>query len=154
MISCGLDLGRRRGGLVVLEPSRVEGYLAQCRFWLSLRNLKQAEFQETLELAILKHKVELVSTEKPLDFGWRKVYASQTGLADLVQSVCQKMGVKYCSYPPKTIKAALTGNGNASKEQMVRMINRAVWFNVPVTDEHVADAGAIGLLALQRKGKE
>lgn len=47
------------------------------------------------------------------------------------------MGIEVTEYSPKKIKQAITGNGNASKEQVAAMLNNRLEFTI---NEHYLDA--------------
>jgi len=151
MLAAGLDLGDL-GGLVILKPSRVEGYLAQCVIALTLRRLNEFKYQETIRAAIEFQGVKAIASEKVLNFGRRTIFASQMKYRGLVRSVCWERGVKHFEYAAKTVKKAITGNGNASKEEMIKAVNRLIWFDVPVEDDHIADAAGLALLLMSREG--
>jgi Holliday junction resolvasome RuvABC endonuclease subunit len=52
-------------------------------------------------------------------------------------------GLKLIEVPPKTLKKHLTGNGNASKKQMIEFINEK--YNISIDNDNDADAAALAL---------
>ena len=59
-------------------------------------------------------------------------------------------GVDVLSLAPAEVKRVLTGSGRAAKGQMARAVSRLL--GCAVDDAHVADAAALALTALSRRG--
>ena len=78
-------------------------------------------FEKTIEL-IDKHKPDEISIEAPF-FGKNVQSMLKLGIA---QGVAMAAGlsrqIPVTEYSPKKIKMAITGNGNASKEQVAKML--------------------------------
>lgn len=55
----------------------------------------------------------------------------------VAMAAAMTMGLDIIEYSPKKIKQSITGNGNASKEQVAAMLNSMLSFKV---DEHYLDA--------------
>jgi len=55
----------------------------------------------------------------------------------VAMAAAMTMGVSIMEYSPKKIKLSITGNGNASKEQVAAMLNNMLDFKVK---EHYLDA--------------
>ena len=103
-----------------------------------------------LEHLIQNHKPEQAAIEN-LFFAKNKKTAMQ--IAE-VRGICiyqaEKQGVLVTEHTPNQVKSAITGNGNANKEQMMRMIPHLLQINESdrkrVDDEY--DAIAIGITHL------
>jgi len=65
-------------------------------------------------------------------------------MVGVLKLVCEEMGIDYKAYPVKSIKMQ-TGNGNASKEQMVQFVQR---YKPGVTSDDEADAIVLYQLAV------
>jgi len=63
----------------------------------------------------------------------------------VVLLVAQMARVELCEYAPANVKKTVTGNGNASKEQVQRMVQRRLGLASAPTPMDVSDALAIGV---------
>jgi len=141
----GLDLGDP-GGAVVLTPN---GQFGAVLHWQRLGNMNLARLRRVVEHVIETFDVEVVATERPFIGGHARVTASQHKKASVVETICEERGVRYVAYAPASVKKAITGNGRASKEQMMRAVRSLLRFEAP--DEHVADACSIAAVAMSRE---
>ena len=147
MRAMGVDLGNP-GGVAVLTDEGGQG------IWpLAVEEIKPAttnlELQRIVHRLCKAHAVQVVATEKPGTWGRATVGMSQRGKQDLVRAVCQAVKIPLVDYQPQEIKKAVTDNGRASKEQVGRCVRMLV--RVASTDEHILDACAIALVALNRE---
>jgi crossover junction endodeoxyribonuclease RuvC len=144
----GIDLGAP-GALVVLTPG---GDFGAVLHWQRLRRgLDLAGLRAAIGHLVSVYAIELVATERPFIGGYARTTASQREKFSVVKTLCQERSVKLVSYGPSEIKKALTGNGRASKEQVKRAVRSLLRFEA--VDEHVADAAAIGAVAMSREGR-
>ena len=58
--------------------------------------------------------------------------------------------IEIAEYTPKEVKRAVTGNGNASKEQVQRMVQSVLALSEPPTPDDVADAIAVAICHFHR----
>jgi len=147
MRALGIDLGNP-GGLAVLTDEGGQG------IWpLAVEEIKAGttniELQRIVHRVCKAHAVQVVATEKPGTWGRITVGMSQRGKQDLVRAVCQGLKIPLVDYQPQQIKKAVTDNGRASKEQVGRCVRMLV--RIASTHEHVLDACAIALVALNRE---
>ncbi|MDQ7829016.1 MAG: crossover junction endodeoxyribonuclease RuvC [Armatimonadota bacterium] len=68
----------------------------------------------------------------------------------VVWLAAEEAGVGVLSLAPAEVKRVLTGSGRAAKGQMARAVSRLL--ACTVDDAHVADAAALALTALSRRG--
>ena len=61
----------------------------------------------------------------------------------VVLLLAAQRGLPVCHYPPLVVKKAVVGYGQASKAQVQLMVDQLL--GQQVTDEHAADALAVGL---------
>lgn len=149
MITLGLDFGSI-GALVCLTPARDDSYLAECLVALTLKKLRPAEYQATVRAAIQKYRPAAVGVENIRNWGWTKVAINQGSQRALIEAVCEEEGIPMRQYDVRTARKALTGNGNATEEQVVAWIKRSVWFpKLDVLNEHICDACLVGLMAVR-----
>lgn len=59
-------------------------------------------------------------------------------------------GVPAMELPAKEVKRVLTGNGNATKDQMERAVRHFLKRDTPITPSHASDAIALALVGLFR----
>ena len=143
----GIDLGNP-GGAAVLTDEGGQGIWPLCVEALP-PSLTRLDLQRLVHRLCKEYRVELVATEKPGMWGRVSVGMAQREKQGLVRSVCEALKVPLVDYQPQEIKKAVSGYGRASKEQMGRCVRMLV--RVAATDEHVLDACAIALVALNRE---
>jgi crossover junction endodeoxyribonuclease RuvC len=143
----GLDLGRLGAATVIVPNARLGAVL----HWRRLKGLDADEWLDAVGHLIETFEVEVVACERPFVGGHARITASQRAKFTAVEIACKRAGVKLVTYAPSEVKKALCGNGRASKEQMQRAVRSLLRFDAP--DEHVADAAAIGTVALSREGR-
>lgn len=68
--------------------------------------------------------------------------ANTTHARGVILLACEKAGLKINAYNPKTIKSTLSGNGNADKKQMQRVVQLVLGLKELPTPDDVADAMA------------
>ena len=61
--------------------------------------------------------------------------------------------VPICEYAPKRVKQAVTGNGNASKEQVAAMVKNLLNLNEDASNFDATDAAAVALCHFFQSGK-
>jgi len=63
---------------------------------------------------------------------------------------CSQYGVTAMELPAREVKRILTGNGNASKDQMERAVRHFLKRDTPITPSHASDALALAMVGLFR----
>lgn len=120
-----------------------------------------------LERMIAKYGPELVAFESPFipmrpvksdDILGKPSFVTtaqtlrlQITLAAVIETTCEKHGIKCVEVSSITAKKELTGDGRAEKRDMVLAATRRGW---RVADDHQADACAVALVALLCEGIE
>ena len=132
----GADAGLIASGLLESHPttdlpSRLETLHA------SLRDLIATHKPETLAIE------ELFFTKIA-----RSVAATSYARAVILLAASQHR-CPVAEYNPRTVKISLTGNGNALKPQMQKMVQAILKLQAPPQPDDVADAMAIGLCHLK-----
>lgn len=75
-----------------------------------------------VQALIKKHKPEFFAIEAPF-FGKNVQSMLKLGRAQGVAiAAAMEAGLEVCEYSPKRVKQSITGNGNASKEQVMKML--------------------------------
>ena len=99
----------------------------------------------TVSGLITKHKPDVFAIEAPF-FGKNVQSMLKLGRA---QGVCiaaaMRHGLDVTEYSPKKIKQSITGNGNASKEQVLKMLQRILVFEETPAYLDASDALAVAL---------
>ena len=150
----GCDLGRP-GGLAVVEDGKmpVVLYVAPTSRTLTLSALRLW----VVELCEA-HAVEMVATERPGSWGIARIGMAQREKQGAVRQACEELKIPLREYQPNAVRKAVTGNGNADKPAVAKMVNRLVAFvygkrSHPLS-EHEWDAVAIALCALGKVRQE
>ena len=69
----------------------------------------------------------------------------------VILAECARAGLAVCQYPPARIKRSVTGNGQASKEQVARMVAQSLRLTAEPETQDVTDALAVGLCSVEAK---
>lgn len=75
--------------------------------------------------------------------------ANTTHARGVILLACEKAGLKINAYNPRTIKASLSGNGNADKKQMQRAVQLILGLKEIPEPDDVADAMAAAVCHLR-----
>lgn len=90
------------------------------------------KIHEKVTAIILEHHPDSFAIEAPF-FGKNVQSMLKLGRAQGVAiAAAMQAGLSVCEYSPKKVKQSITGNGNASKEQVQKMLQRMLNF----TDDH------------------
>jgi crossover junction endodeoxyribonuclease RuvC len=120
-------------GTVVLGFAVVEVH-AKSRRVLELGTLKLGKFKDHAERLATIHRrlTQVIDTHKPTVMAIESPFFGKNPQSMLklgrAQGVCMAAamgrGVEVTEYAPRKIKQSITGNGNASKEQLAAMLSR------------------------------
>lgn len=110
----------------VLKPGKVEDPYKKLQL-----------IYNTVSGLIIKYKPDVFAIEAPF-FGKNVQSMLKLGRAQGVAiAAAMRHGLEVTEYAPKKIKQSVTGNGNASKEQVLKMLQRLLNFQ---EDPHYMDA--------------
>lgn len=156
MLALGLDPGVERTGWGLVEARR--GGLHPVSWGL----IKTPAGQDlTARLLLLSAEVRRVLEETRPDLAvveklyFKKNVTSAIAVAHargVVLLALGERGVPIREYSPPEIKAAVTGHGSASKDQVAHMVQRLLSLTTPIGQDDTADALAASLCGLIRKG--
>lgn len=94
---------------------------------------------------IREHKPQYFAIEAPF-FGKNVQSMLKLGRAQGVAiAAAMQAGIPVCEYAPRKVKQSITGNGNASKEQVLKMLQKILNFSEPSPGYDAADALAVAL---------
>ena len=153
----GVDPGLTRCGLGVIEgaPGRVLSLIevgvarTPADDDVSLRLLA---LEEQFEAWLTAHRPDAVAVERV--FSQRNVRTVMgTAQAGAVAIVCAaRRGLPVALHTPSEVKAAVTGNGRADKQQVTAMVVRLLRLADPPRPADAADALALAICHLWRAG--
>lgn len=153
----GIDPGLAATGFAVLGTLPRGGEL--CR-WGVVRTSSRTPASARLE-KIYTGVRELMEQWHPILLVVEDVYvldrfpraAIQLGeVRGVIALAAHHCGIELLQLPPTEVKRSLTGNGRARKDQVGRALQAVLGVAEPITPDHAADAGALALVGLSRKG--
>ena len=99
----------------------------------------------TVSGLIIKYKPDVFAIEAPF-FGKNVQSMLKLGRAQGVAiAAAMRHGLEVTEYSPKKIKQSITGNGNASKEQVLKMLQRLLNFSEDPSSFDASDALAVAV---------
>jgi len=99
----------------------------------------------TVSGLIIKHKPDVFAIEAPF-FGKNVQSMLKLGRAQGVAiAAAMRHGLDVTEYAPKKVKQSVTGNGNASKEQVLKMLQRLLQFDDHPKHFDASDALAVAV---------
>ena len=146
MMVVGLDPGSRRFGVGILTEEGGE----TCVIHHETIALRAREFYprmqvlwEHLDALFERYSVSTAAMEE----GFLGRNPKSMNVLAQVRGVATAMMIKHhiplTTYSPRTVKQALTGNGNAEKLQVHRMVERLLRIELPSGDHDRSDALAV-----------
>lgn len=154
MIILGIDPGTHRTGWGLIQKNgrgwiHVDNGLVSPPAKLPLPDRLQAIYQKIAQM-VEKYHPEAIALED-LFFAKNAKSALKLGHArGVVMLAAAQCQIPVFEYPPATIKQALSGFGQASKEQMQKMVKIHLKLK-EVPEENAADALAVALCHAQTK---
>ncbi|MCL1849966.1 MAG: crossover junction endodeoxyribonuclease RuvC [Bacteroidetes bacterium] len=140
-IILGIDPGTTILGFALLEASATKNSLIEIGTF-RLSKIKEhadklkAIFEKTLQL-IEHHQPQILAIEAPF-YGKNPQSMLKLGRAQgVVIAAAMYKGLEVFEYSPRKIKQSITGNGNASKEQVAAMLQN---MNLITENKHSFDA--------------
>lgn len=147
----GIDPGYDRCGVAVLEK---EGGKESLLFSTCITTDKSVSFEHRL-VTVTKELAGLVETYKPMTCALEQLYFTtnkKTAMrvaevrGAIVAMMCER-GITIRECGPGQVKVAITGDGRATKRQMIMMVPRLVSISKTVQYDDEYDAIAIALTA-------
>jgi crossover junction endodeoxyribonuclease RuvC len=148
-IILGIDPGTLLMGYGIIKISNGKAVL------LAMGALKLATKKDTYERLQLIHKKvqELISEFQPQDFAIEAPFFGKNvqsmlklGRAQGVAiAAAMQAGMPVTEYSPKKVKQSITGNGNADKEQVWKMLQNILKLNIEIKQYDASDALAVAL---------
>ena len=148
-----MDPGTRIAGWGVVEISGNQTRLVACG---AVRTKGPAiadrlrEVSEGLRAVVQAHKPTVLAVERPF-FGKNASSALAVGMArGIAFLTASEAGLEVREYPPATVKRAVVGNGNASKDQVARMVTLLLGLPSVPQPADATDALAVALADAHR----
>lgn len=146
MIVAGFDPGSRRFGVALLQEK--QGTIRMLHFeTISLKQKDLLERMQTMWYGLDRILTRFSPDEAALEEGFLGTNVrSQNVLAQVRGVVIAAMihhSVPLSLYSPRTVKQAVTGSGNAAKDQVQRMVERLLHLEPGVSKEDESDAMAV-----------
>lgn len=108
------------------------------------------EIHNAMEKVIATHRPEIVAVEQSI-YARNVQTALKLGHArGVILLAAARQGVEIVEYAPKAIKQSITGNGNASKEQVQRMVAALLQHEHRLQPHDITDAIAVALCHAHR----
>lgn len=147
MVLLGIDPGLAASGYGVVERT---GPRYRCLGFGCLRTAAGQPLAERLE-AIHRAVAELIRVHRPAVMVIERLYqlrGGETGLRvggaiGVILLAAGEAGLAVREYTPTHVKTTLTGNGQATKEQVQFMVQRLLGLPSPPKPDHAADALAM-----------
>jgi crossover junction endodeoxyribonuclease RuvC len=153
----GIDPGTALIGYGLLEFENDKPKAVDCGV---IRINKKYAFQIQLQ-KIYQEITNLLKKTNPQVVAIEEVYVSQNAKTTLrlghargvILLAVVNQGIPVSEYAPREVKQAVCGNGNASKQQIQRMVASMLHLDIDMLSEDAADAMAAALCCGLRHGK-
>ena len=151
----GIDPGLAETGIGIVwgSPSRVAGYahgtIRTPKTDSQAHRLEQ--IHEKLSKVLQRETPDLILVEDIFSLGkYPKSGISLGKVVGVVLLAGAQMGVRAVEMQVREVKQVLTGNGNATKEQVETAVRHQLNLDKPLRPLHVSDALALALIGLFR----
>lgn len=146
MNTLALDLGTKTGFAIFKDGTIISG-TKKLRHSKSASGLRFLDFRRWLIETVKSHGIREIYYERVYRHCGTEAGHVYGGFMYHLAAVVEELNVKCTGIPVTTIKKLTTGNGNASKNDVIEVI-RSKGFNSQ--DDNEADSLAILLIALNR----
>ncbi len=155
----GVDPGLTRCGLGVIDGEPGRRLTVVATGVISTHSgdeigVRLLALEEQIERWLTDHRPDAVAVERV--FSQHNVRTVMgTAQAGAVAIVCSaRRGLPVALHTPSEVKAAVTGNGRAGKEQVTQMVTRLLAMASPPRPADAADALALAICHLWRSGAQ
>ncbi len=149
----GIDPGTRNCGYAIVEKNGRDIKLIEAGLIKIKTKILQeqiVEMTEGFDLLFKKHKIDEVSIEDMFyAFNPKTVIKLAQFRGAISLKILQEFG-NFAEYTPLQVKQAVTGNGEATKEQVAFMVKRLLNVKKEIKPLDITDAIAIALTHAQR----
>lgn len=134
----GIDLGQSCGYCAIRfdggDATRMESGTWDFKGHHGGGGIQGLRLERFLNALIVSHLAKATSgvvlAYEVVEFGHKGSGAARVyyGMMSTLQMVCERLNVPFDGVPPSTLKKAVTGHGNSSKEQVASVIDRVLAF--------------------------
>lgn len=150
MTILGIDPGTIRMGYAIVKTHRAQSHEILSLGYINLSDIEEHPERlkvifEEIEHLIQKYRPDALSIESPF-YGKNVQSMLKLGRAQgIAMAVAFAHQLSVTEYSPKKIKLSITGNGNASKEQVLAMLKNILKFDYTEAYLDAADALAAAM---------
>jgi crossover junction endodeoxyribonuclease RuvC len=145
----GIDPGLGALGYgIVSVRNRNATYVSSGTITTSSRSTYEARLKklhEDVRAVIVTHRPAVVVMERPIYCQNVKTALSLGQAGGVAILAAAEAGVKLVEFTPLQVKKAVTGKGNAAKEQVKKMVELILRLQEPLATEHESDALACAI---------
>lgn len=152
MITLGIDPGFARCGYAFIESKNSLYKIVDCglieTFQSMEYNQRLKKIYEELNNLIVKYKPENAAIEELFFSKNSKTALKVAEARGIIILALTINNIDFKEYKPKEVKSQITGNGNANKDAVIKMIN--LFTGSKIIQDDTADAVAIALAHASR----
>lgn len=152
MITLGIDPGFARCGYAFIESKNSVYKIVDCglieTFQSMEYNQRLKKIYEELNDLIVKYKPENAAIEELFFSKNSKTALKVAEARGIIILALTINNIDFKEYKPKEVKSQITGNGNANKDAVIKMIN--LFTGSKIIQDDTADAVAIALAHASR----
>ncbi len=152
MITLGIDPGFARCGYAFIESKNSVYKIVDCglieTFQSMEYNQRLKKIYEELNNLIVKYKPENAAIEELFFSKNSKTALKVAEARGIIILTLTINNIDFKEYKPKEVKSQITGNGNANKDAVIKMIN--LFTGSKIIQDDTADAVAIALAHASR----
>ena len=152
MITLGIDPGFARCGYAFIESKNSVYKIVDCRLIETFQsmeyNQRLKKIYEELNNLIVKYKPENAAIEELFFSKNSKTALKVAEARGIIILALTINNIDFKEYKPKEVKSQITGNGNANKDAVIKMIN--LFTGSKIIQDDTADAVAIALAHASR----
>ncbi len=146
-MTLGIDPGYGRCGYAFIERAGNKYSIIEASTIYTDKNTDHAkrllEIYEHLDTLIKKYKPDNASIETLFFSKNTKTALKVSEARGIILLVLAKNNIEYCEYNPREIKLSVTGNGNSTKESVIKMVS--IFTGINIKEDDSADAVAVAI---------
>lgn len=150
----GIDPGLSRCGLAVLEGPRQRPVVIDSDVVRTAPKLPHGQrlraICDAIEDAITRHRPAVVAVERVFINAQARTGIGAVQVVGMAHVLATRAELPVVEYTPSQVKAAVTGVGDADKEQVMFMVQRLLRLDAKPTPADRADAMAVALCHLDQ----
>lgn len=150
----GLDPGIARVGVALLAGSPRQPRLLACATITTPRGedpgARLVTIAKAVETFIRRFRPDVVAMEKLFFQTNVKTALGVSEARGVLRLTCARAGLRLIEFTPNEVKQAVTGNGQADKRAIQKMVRLILGLRTPIRSDDAADAAAIALTGALR----